>query len=128
VDKLQCKPVCNDSGVMLDMLYRVAEGLPDCAQFDLKPATLADGIDDLNNFIYKNVNNAVYRCASVFIWRSATHLFPQTHGGASEFNSSWFVTNICGVESQHKLSRPCAESSMRKGRRRSTAALPCFFP
>jgi glutathionyl-hydroquinone reductase len=62
IDKAQRKSVCNESGIMLDMLYRIAAQLPDCAPFDLKPTSMAADIDKLNTFLYNKVNNAVYRC------------------------------------------------------------------
>jgi glutathionyl-hydroquinone reductase len=49
---------------MLDMLYSIAPQLPDCAYFDLKPEYLAADIDKLDAFLYKKINNAVYRCVS----------------------------------------------------------------
>ena len=51
---------------MLDMLYDLSAQLPDCAPYDLKPAAMAAQIDDVNEFVYNNVNNAVYRCACRF--------------------------------------------------------------
>lgn len=64
VDKVQRKAVCNDSGLMLDMLYAAAAKLPGAAPVDLKPAAMAAEIDELNSFVYNKVNNATYRCAS----------------------------------------------------------------
>lgn len=61
MDKQIRQAVCNDSGILLDNLYRIAQELPGAGGIDLKPAALAAEIDDLNTFIYKNVNNAVYR-------------------------------------------------------------------
>ena len=63
VDKRQGKAVCNESGIMLDMLYEMASNLEDCAPYDLKPEPMAAQIDDMNDFVYNNINNAVYRCA-----------------------------------------------------------------
>lgn len=57
--------MCNESGIMLDMLYDVAQQVPDCAQYDLKPQGMAAAIDELNAFVYKSVNNAVYRCGAL---------------------------------------------------------------
>lgn len=62
VDKVQRKAVCNESGIMLDMLYAAAAELPSAAPFDLKPATMATEIDELNDYVYNKVNNATYRC------------------------------------------------------------------
>jgi hypothetical protein len=45
-----------------------------------RPPSLADGIDNLANFIYKDVNDVLYRYASVFIWTNATHVFPDKNG------------------------------------------------
>jgi glutathionyl-hydroquinone reductase len=61
VDTVTKQAVCNDSGLLLDNLYTLAAELPNAANIDLKPAELALEIDKLNAFIYKSVNNAVYR-------------------------------------------------------------------
>ena len=69
VDKVTKTAVCNDSGIMLDTLYRLAGTVPGAASHDLKPAGMAAEIDKLNDFIYTNVNNAVYRCAALSLDR-----------------------------------------------------------
>eukprot|EP00892_Ulva_mutabilis_P010512 jgi/Ulvmu1/7833/UM004_0062.1 len=61
VDKLAKVAVCNDSGVLLDNLYHLATMIPDPPDIQLKPADLAADINQLNDFIYQNINNAVYR-------------------------------------------------------------------
>jgi glutathionyl-hydroquinone reductase len=61
VDKTSKRAVCNDSGLLLDNLYAMAAQLPMHGNINLKPAELASEIDELNAFLYKSVNNAVYR-------------------------------------------------------------------
>ena len=77
VDRQQGKAVCNESGIMLDNLYAIAGQLPDCAPYDLKPQRMAAEIDELNDFVYKNVNNAVYRYSSSAFLSAAK---PVLHG------------------------------------------------
>jgi glutathionyl-hydroquinone reductase len=64
VDRKMKVAVCNDSGMLLDNLYDIAK-IANCRDaIDLKPDELKGEIDNLNQFIYKNVNNAVYR----YVW------------------------------------------------------------
>ena len=68
VDKVTKQAVCNDSGLLLDNLYSIAQELPMSGGIDLKPPDLAQEIDELNSFIYNSVNNAVYRYAPTRLW------------------------------------------------------------
>lgn len=61
VDRATKQIVCNDSSLILDTLYALARQLPGCAAVDLRPRELSARIQELDDFIYKNVNNAVYR-------------------------------------------------------------------
>lgn len=63
VDTRTRTAVCNDSGILLDNLYAISK-LVNPEAIDLKPARLAKEMDELNERVYRNVNNAVYRCVS----------------------------------------------------------------
>ena len=56
--------MCNDSGILLDNLYHMASVVPESAGIELKPVHLELEINQLNDFVYKNINNAVYRCVA----------------------------------------------------------------
>lgn len=56
--------VNNESADLVRMFNRVFDAHlpPERADFDLRPAALADAIDELNEWMYPRVNNGVYRC------------------------------------------------------------------
>ncbi|XP_028405035.1 uncharacterized protein LOC114527545 [Dendronephthya gigantea] len=64
-DKLQKKIVCNESSEIIRMLTReFNEFCPTLEQkeLDLYPVELRKDIDEMNDWVYPNINNGVYRC------------------------------------------------------------------
>lgn len=60
-DKLSRKIVNNESSEIIRMFNGVFDDYGD-SRLDLYPADLKNDIDTLNDFIYENINNGVYRC------------------------------------------------------------------
>lgn len=58
VDKKSKALVCNESSDLVRMLNVVKAGKP----IDLFPVHLRVKIDELNEWVYKDINNGVYRC------------------------------------------------------------------
>lgn len=60
-DKVTRRIVNNESSEIIRMFNQAFDGLGD-AEVDLYPTRLRAEIDRLNDFIYDNINNGVYRC------------------------------------------------------------------
>lgn len=55
--------VNNESSDLMRMLNTAFNGLPEVnSELDLYPSELRQQIDDVNEWIYHNINNGVYRC------------------------------------------------------------------
>lgn len=61
-DKAQGTIVSNESAEIIRMLNSAFDGVGADASKDFYPEPLRAGIDEINAFVYPNVNNGVYRC------------------------------------------------------------------
>lgn len=66
--------VNNESGEIVRMLNQAFNAFGD-ARVDLYPAPLRDEIDRINEFIYDNINNGVYRCGFASSQAAYEHAF-----------------------------------------------------
>lgn len=61
-DKTQQTIVNNESSEIIRMLNSAFDGLPGVTLADYYPEALREQIDELNELVYRTVNNGVYRC------------------------------------------------------------------
>ena len=65
VDKKQKKMVSNESADLMSMLNQIKAGAAEgerAVEIDLCPADVQSQIDAMNDWIYNDVNNGVYKC------------------------------------------------------------------
>lgn len=61
-DKKKNTIVSNESSEIMRMLHTEFNSFTDKGDLDLYPADMRDAIDEVNSWIYDNLNNGVYRC------------------------------------------------------------------
>lgn len=85
-DKMAGRIVNNESAEIIRMFNEAFDGLGDSG-VELYPAALRPEIDRLNDFIYNNINNGVYRCGFATAQDAYERAFDRLFGALDEIES-----------------------------------------
>jgi putative glutathione S-transferase len=69
--------VCNESAEIIRMLNDEFDAVAERPDLDFRPAALRDEIDAVNDFVYPNINNGVYRCGFATTQEAYAEAFAQ---------------------------------------------------
>ena len=98
-DKRQSTIVNNESSEIIRMFNSVFDHLPGVEQTNYYPETLQQEIDALNELIYNNVNNGVYRCGFAQSQAAYETAFEQLFATLDELDTRLATQRyLCGAE------------------------------